>query len=92
MINKNNHQISEEDFFPRTTEKQSLRIFWAKYPQLVCCSRTIVEICSLPLNHVTRIISDLKKENYLEIKYKNISPYSGRKVQMIGLKDRKDKE
>jgi hypothetical protein len=74
--------------YVRQTERIHARAFFTAHPDYSYCRAELVDLLTLPINHVTRVVRELLDENFIEVSGRRINPRSGVSVEVVRLKQK----
>lgn len=74
----------------RETELQRARAFFRRHPRQAYSRACLGEELNLPINHITRIVYDLKEAGFIESAGRGINPRSNITVELVRFKEKGD--
>lgn len=72
----------------RETELQRARAFFRRHPRQTYSRARLCEELNLPINHITRIVYDLKEAGFIESAGRGINPRSNITVELVRFKEK----
>lgn len=72
----------------RETELQRARAFFRRHPWQAYSRACLCEELNLPINHITRIVYDLKEAGFIEVVGRAVNPRSNIFVEIVKFKEK----